>query len=165
MEVLAHSDVDMPRMKTVSFRRPRGPVSAQRGQSLVEVALSLPLLLVLLVGIIEVGRFSYYSIVVSNAARAGAQYGAQTLATAADQTGIQNAARGDGGNVIVVTSGQLCRCAPGAALGGCGAGGACANPAVYVWVTAKERVNAMFSYPGFPPHVDLANTVQMRVGQ
>src|SRR5580704_13108987 len=59
------------------------------GQSLIELAFVIPFLL--LVGIIEIGRFAFYSIVVANAARAGAQYGAQSLATAADTTGISTA--------------------------------------------------------------------------
>jgi len=52
------------------------------------VALLLPLLLLLLVGTIEIGRFAYYAILVANSARAGAQYGSQSLVTSADTTGI-----------------------------------------------------------------------------
>ena len=46
----------------------------QRGVALVEFALVVPLLALLLVGIIEIGRFAYFSIAVANAARAGVQY-------------------------------------------------------------------------------------------
>jgi Flp pilus assembly protein TadG len=65
----------------------------ERGQSLLEVALALPILLLLLLGIIEVGRYAQLAIVVADAARAGAIYGAQSSATAgqtdnaADQSG------------------------------------------------------------------------------
>ena len=55
---------------------------SERGQSLLEVALALPILLLLLLGIIEVGRYAQLAILVSDAARAGAIYGAQSVATA-----------------------------------------------------------------------------------
>lgn len=46
------------------------------GTAMVELALALPFLLVLSLGLIEVGRYTAYSILVGNAARAGAQVGA-----------------------------------------------------------------------------------------
>lgn len=45
-----------------------------RGQSLVEMALLLPILLVLIIGAIEFGRLFYTKIVITNAAREGAYY-------------------------------------------------------------------------------------------
>ena len=47
----------------------------KRGQSLVEIALVLPLLLILFLGIAEVGFFLFSHVQVANAARAGARYG------------------------------------------------------------------------------------------
>ena len=41
----------------------------QSGQSLLEIALLLPFLLLLTIGIIEVGRYAYISVLVGNAAR------------------------------------------------------------------------------------------------
>ena len=79
-----------------TLRRPRvSGNSAENGQTLLEVALLTPLLLLLLVGIFEVGRFAYYSIEVSNAARAAVQYGAQSLADAKDSVGLTQAAKSD----------------------------------------------------------------------
>jgi Flp pilus assembly protein TadG len=60
---------------------------SQRGQSLIEVALLTPLLLSLMVGTIEMGRYAYLSILVGNAARAGAAYGSQSLALSVDASG------------------------------------------------------------------------------
>ncbi|HSN94298.1 MAG TPA: TadE family protein [Anaerolineaceae bacterium] len=45
-----------------------------QGQSLVEMALLLPMLLVLVIGAIEFGRLFYTKIVITNAAREGAYY-------------------------------------------------------------------------------------------
>jgi Flp pilus assembly protein TadG len=139
----------------------------QRGQSLLEVAFVVPVLLLLMVGLIEIGRFAYYSVLVSNAAHAGAQYGAQSLITSGDVGGIQQAAKNDGqiaGITMTVNPVQLCGCSSGA-LGGCPSGGGCANPLVYVQVTASETVNSMFRYPGIPRNIALSSTVTMRVSQ
>jgi len=48
----------------------------ERGQSLVEFALMLPILLLLLLGAIDLGRAFHSSISITNAAREGAFYGA-----------------------------------------------------------------------------------------
>ncbi len=45
-----------------------------RAQALVEFALLLPLLLVLILGAMDLGRVFYYKIVLTNAAREGANY-------------------------------------------------------------------------------------------
>lgn len=64
------------------------------GQSLVEIAITLPLLLLLLAGGAEFACLAYSSIEVSNAAKAAVQYGGQAGNTAVDsgtQSGMQNA--------------------------------------------------------------------------
>ena len=65
-----------------------------RGQASVELALSLPLLLMMFLVVVETGRAFYIAISLANAARAGVQYGAQNLSTAADNAGMQTAATG-----------------------------------------------------------------------
>ena len=96
----------------------RDPKSARirvcSGQTVVEVALLLPILLLLLVGVIEIGRYAYFDILISNAARAGAQYGAQSLIQAADVAGIRTAAQNDGLAAMTITTTQQCGCAAGA---------------------------------------------------
>jgi Flp pilus assembly protein TadG len=130
----------------------------------LELALLLPLLLLLLVGVIEIGRYAYFDILVSNAARAGAQYGAQSLIQAADVAGIQTAAQNDGLNSMTITTAQQCGCVAGG-LGGCPSGAVCPQPLVYVQVTATNRFNSLFNYPGLPASLTLSSTVTMRVSQ
>lgn len=79
-------------------------IAEERAQALVEVALTLPILLVLLLGAAEMARVSYVAIEVENAARAAVQYGAQNSTTAADATGMQTAASNDASNVASVTA-------------------------------------------------------------
>jgi Flp pilus assembly protein TadG len=146
-----------------------GPAS---GQSILEMALVLPILLLLLVGTIEIGRFAYYSILVASAARAGAQYGAQNLATAADKTGIQTAALNDGQNVTgltvpTATIQQLCGCNGSSLSTTCPATG-CAkpeHPLVYIQVQAQGTFSSLFSYPGIPASITINSMEKMRVAQ
>lgn len=46
------------------------------GQGLVEFALTLPLLILIMVGVLDLGRLYFASMTVTNAAREGARYGA-----------------------------------------------------------------------------------------
>jgi len=115
---------------------------------------------------VEIGRYAYFDILVSNAARAGAQYGSQSLTAAADASGIQSAAQGDGLASFSITPIQLCGCdsAPGD-LGGCPTGSVCAHPLVYIQVTVSGTFSSLFSYPGLPASMMLTSTVTMRVAQ
>jgi Flp pilus assembly protein TadG len=88
------------------------------GQALVELALVVPLLLTLALGVIEIGRYAYIAILVGNAARAGAAYGAQGRTFSSDTGGIiaaaladfagggssSNTSNGLGGDTLTVTS-------------------------------------------------------------
>jgi Flp pilus assembly protein TadG len=144
-------------------------LSGTRGQSVLEFALVLPIMLLLLIGVIEVGRFAYFSILVANAARAGAQYGAQGLATAADTPGIQAAAENDGQNLpqLTVTASQACGCNGAGLSGTCPATGCTLpnHPLVYVQVQASGTFNSLFNYPGLPPSFTVSSTEKMRVAQ
>jgi len=68
----------------------------QAGQSLIEVALALPVLLILLLGIADGARAYYYASIVANGAREGANYAArhdtatvaQVTQRACDATGL-----------------------------------------------------------------------------
>jgi len=92
----------------------RCKILGKRGQALVETALVFPILLTFLIGVTELARVERASIVVSNAAKAGAQYAAQNGSTAQDTTGIFNAASAEGaGYSIDTTSSYTCVCSDG----------------------------------------------------
>lgn len=61
----------------------------EEGQAIVELALTLPILILLLLGAVEFGRYAYVAIEISNAAKAAAQYGSQNSVTATDVSGMQ----------------------------------------------------------------------------
>src|ERR1017187_2493208 len=99
-----------------SARRIFGTARLESGQSVLEVALLSPLLVLMLFGMIDLSRWVFQAVEVSSAARAGAQYGAQNLATAADTGstgGIVTAAKNDVPDIpsLIVTPSTVCQCA------------------------------------------------------
>lgn len=148
----------------------------QSGQSLLELSLLLPFLLLLTIGVIEIGRYAYISVLVGNAARAGAAYGSQGLAQSIDTAGISAAATNDfqsnGVSGLHVTSSDTCQCDSLGTLGSpvsCtgSSAGTCASGhwIVTLNVTASGAFNSMFQYPGIPRFISLSNTAKMRVTQ
>ncbi|MDQ2840158.1 MAG: pilus assembly protein [Acidobacteriota bacterium] len=137
------------------------------GQALVELALSVPLLLIILVGVAEFGRFAYFAIEISNAAHAGVQYGAQTNVTASDRAGMQSAATSDGSDVPGISASAIhyCACSNGTASTclptDCGG----ARIVEYVKVNTTATVSPMFSYPGISQTLTLTGQAVMRVEQ
>src|ERR1017187_8834195 len=69
------------------------------GNAMVEIALSVTLCATLLLGAAEFGTLAYSAIEVSNAAHAGAAYGAQSHTTADDVSNMKTAATQDAPNV------------------------------------------------------------------
>ena len=83
------------------------------GAALVELALTAPLFILLMLGGIELGRIAYYAIEIQNAARAGASYGSTNIGNAANTTTTQQAAKNDAPDIsdlVVVTPGRTCVC-------------------------------------------------------
>jgi Flp pilus assembly protein TadG len=74
----------------------------ERGANLVEMALILPLLLLLLAGVVDIGRAYHTYITIINAAREGARYGVNRPW---DTSGIQTMVRNEAQNSNVNLSG------------------------------------------------------------
>jgi Flp pilus assembly protein TadG len=103
---------------------PLGPkqiVRREDAQSLVELALLMPLFILLLLGSAELARFGWAAILVANAARAGAAYGSQNVNAATDLASIQTVALKDGINLpnLVTTRTQTCACSNGNTIASC----------------------------------------------
>ncbi len=85
----------------------------EKGQSAVEFALVVPVLVLLLVVIADFGRVFFVSIAVKNAARAGAQYGSQTNTTAGDFAGMAQETCNDYSSATAGTcAASPCTCGP-----------------------------------------------------
>ena len=74
------------------FHRQQGTAGARRGQSLVELALLMPLLALILIGAIDLGRAFYQYTQLTNSVQAGALYGYALphAVTAADSANPEN---------------------------------------------------------------------------
>lgn len=84
-------------MTTLPYARP------ERGQSLVEFAMVVPLLLLVICGILEFGNILLTQIQLQNAVREGARYAALNGCTATD-SGIQSKVRGYTNGLAISTS-------------------------------------------------------------
>jgi Flp pilus assembly protein TadG len=156
---------------------------SQKGQSLVEVALLTPLLLAMLLGAIELGRYAYLSILVANAAHAGALYAAQGPGQAGDTPGIIQAADNDFENngqnvtVLAVSSQIACGCESGGTIASPLTGSSCsaysvsqsqADCSVGYWtnmvtVTASAKFHSLFNYPWIPSTLPVTRQSTMQV--
>ena len=160
----------------------------QRGQALIDLAFLMPILAGLCIGVIEMGRYAYVSILIGNAARGGAGYGSQSLPQSVDTTGIANVAKYDfagatGGttkkngqlaSALTVTSVVSCGCdSSGTTVtAGCStdtnpSAGSCASGhwVVVLSVTATGTFSALFNYPWIPSSITVTRTSSMRVAQ
>jgi Flp pilus assembly protein TadG len=133
---------------------------SQVGTAVIEFALTLPLLIMLLIGSIEFGRYEYYAILCAHAARAGLEYGAQNVYTAKNTAGIQNAALQDAQNLgWVVTPSYFC--VQNLAVVTCPT-----TPTVttyYLQVSVTGTFYSLFHYPWIPSSMQLNSTETMLV--
>lgn len=148
-------------------RRIRRLLGRQDGNALVEIGLLTPVMLGLIVGAVDYGRFAVEQATISSAARAGAQYGIQDQTYAMNTNGMRDAAREDAKDpALDVTPLNYCECpeAVGTIID-CGIG-ICADGTwapMYVEVTAQRTFDFIFDYPGVPQSKDVIFTSKMRV--
>jgi Flp pilus assembly protein TadG len=139
-------------------RKPRRHRSlrSQAGQSAVEFGLMAPvIILIFLIGADVARAFSTLSIL-SNAARAGAQYGGQNRSTAADFAGMRTAATNDANGLagFSATASNVCQCNGSSIL--CTAASSCAsNLQVYVQVNTSASFSTVLPYPGITQTLQL----------
>jgi Flp pilus assembly protein TadG len=138
-------------------------VKSECGQSLVELALTFPVLIALLIGAMEFGRLAYATVELASAARAGAAYGIQNPVTFADTTGIAAAVTNDSPDISsfspVTVSTFSCTCSDGTAVTCATAATLCVGTA-HIIKTLQVKVTATispsFHVPGLPTSYKLA---------
>lgn len=148
------------------------PFGSASGQSLVEMSVLVPMLLLILLGAIELGRYAYSGILLANAARAGAGYGSQSQFTAADLPGITAAVCNDfqGASTcgLTVSKSYLCQCDSAGTIGSsidCTSGTCSAGQreVVSLEVTVTGTFDSLFKYPGIPQSITVTKTAIMRI--
>jgi len=150
------------------------PTQNETGAALVELAVSLPLLILILVGTIDFARIFYTAIELSNAARAGAEYATYDVGRATgSMTNAQNAAIAAAPNINTVSASasSLCQCAtnsgvvtattpPNTCTATCsGTGG---HIVISVTVTATRTFTTIARFPGVPNTITLSRSATLR---
>jgi Flp pilus assembly protein TadG len=138
-----------------------------RGQASVELALSLPLLLMMFLVVVETGRAFYIAISVANAARAGVQYGSQSLTTANDNAGMQTAADNDAPNIAGMTAvaTHFCQCSDGSASTCLATDCSGSHRLVYTQVNTSASYSPLINFMGILPAMTVPGKAIMRVAQ
>ena len=137
----------------------------------MELVLVVPLLVILLLGAIEIGRAAYYAIAVTNASRAAVQYGAQKSSTAQDENGIKQAAVDDFGfgspmlSLDNVTKSFFYTWEDGTPAD-CGGADDCSGHLInrYLKVTTQLQLTPLIAFPGLPGSYALKGEADMRIG-
>ena len=128
---------------------------SESGSALVELGLSLPMLLMILLGSEELARFAYTAIETSNAAHAAALYAASGAGASVDAPGMSTAATSDSGNLtgksaVAITSAvTTCTCSDGSSPSSCSDNTTCESAGAGMIATVSVTTQAKF-YPLFP---------------
>jgi len=130
----------------------------ESGQALVELALTMSMLIVMLLGAVQMGLLAYAAIEVANTAKAAAQYGAQNPGTSVDTTTMQTLAVNEAKDYgitlntpISVTHATGCAKSGAVTAGssGCTAGGGYVVQTITVSTSAQ--VTPLIRLPGLGP--------------
>jgi Flp pilus assembly protein TadG len=146
------------------------------GQSMLEFALMLPFLMLLMIGIIEIGRAIFYTVEVNHAATAGVDSGAQNATTAQNFSQIETYATADAafpGTMTAVAS-NGCTCDDGggtsctypvSSLTNCSAISCSSGGQVVecVQVVTQANITPLFHFPGLPTNYQANGQAVMRV--
>ena len=138
---------------------------SEEGIALLEFCLITPLIVLLFLGIVDLGLVSVQSMTVNRAAEAGALYG--TLAdnntdTAGMQAAATRAANGLAGFRVTATT--WCTCTSAGPATSCSA--SCPNsasPIQYVQVQTAAPASLIVKYPGLPAALQLSGSSILRV--
>ena len=157
------------------------------GAALIELAVVLPLFVLITFGAFELGRVAHYTIEVENAARAGASYGGENMGNASSSSTVTQAAQNDAPDLpsLTATPGAGCVCEtldltsdtpsfnPSSGVLSCtdpiitactGASSTVSKNIVsYVTVSTRATVNSVFSVGGLPATYTIHGYSAMRI--
>jgi hypothetical protein len=128
-----------------------------------------PVLGLLLVGAADFARAFYFNQEVIASARAGAQYGSQTVGNAADSTGIKAAAVANAINIPGFAASNVttstCTCSPPSGVTACASSycNGANSQATYVTVISTATFTTLVHYPGVPQTTSMSATAIMQV--
>jgi Flp pilus assembly protein TadG len=155
-----------------------GSGRSDNGSALVELAIALPLLVLIMAAAIDYARIFYMAMALTNAARAGAQYGAFSAAQSVNYTGMQNAATASTNlSGVTASASRECVCATDSGAfsatvtpNDCTSPEATACPsghrAIFVTVWAHSTFTTlMWNFPAIASTTSISRMATLRVAQ
>jgi Flp pilus assembly protein TadG len=155
----------------------------EQGVALVEFAIVVPILVLLVIGLIEVGRFTSYGIRLSNAAHAGATYGISRTAgqNAILSANVASAACSDSGftctsstpapghtaspDTMYISSSLSCSYSDGTVNSACPLPSAGISRSMFIQVSTSASFKPLLKLPLMPNAVPMSANAVMQVGQ
>jgi Flp pilus assembly protein TadG len=136
-----------------------------KGQSTLELAIILPVMLILLLAAADFGRALFVAIDVQSAAQAGALYGSQSVVTAADSPGMITAAKNDANEISNLSvSASQCTCTTPSNVASCPQAYCTNNPrANYIEVDTHASFQLLGTYLVISSPVQLSGKAIMQV--
>lgn len=125
----------------------------------------MPIFLTLLLVAGDFGRALFVAVDLQNAARAGAQYGSQSVITSADSAGMITAAKADGAEISNLTvSASQCTCLTTPSVPACAQNYCSDNPqATFVEVDTYASYQLIETYLGITSPMQLSGKAIMQV--
>lgn len=157
--------------------RLRRAVAPDSGGALIELAVALPVLILILVAAIDFSRVFYTAMALTNAARAGAQFGAHSTANSGNFAGMEATAVASVNTTgITAVASRTCQCATdlGVFSPTSPTVNDCVTPSpiscserhlvITVTVETRKTFNTIFgNVPGIPNTINLVRTATQRV--
>ena len=140
--------------------------SPPRGGAIIEFALIMPFLVLLAVGLCDLGFAVYNSMQVQAAAEAGAQYAVRHTWDATAVAAAVTGATGTGGISATPAPSEVCACPGGGVLTQIGCTSTCPSgdpPGTYASVSALLLYQTVLPYPGLPATLTLAGQAYRRL--
>jgi Flp pilus assembly protein TadG len=138
---------------------------SSKGQSTLELAIILPVMLLLLLAAADFGRALFVAIDLQSAAQAGALYGSQNVIAAADSSGMVTAAKNDGNEISNLSvSASQCTCTTASKVQSCPQAYCVDNPqANYIEVDTHASFELLGTYLGISSPIQLSGKAIMQV--
>ena len=137
-----------------------------RGTAAIEFAIGAPVLMILLVGLVEVGFAAYQSMQVQNAVEAGVMYATQNGWDSAGISAAVTNATGAGGMTASPAPAQFCGCPGAGSITAFTCTATCpdgTSPGQYVQVNATLARISIFPGSGLTLPVNLTATSTVRI--
>jgi Flp pilus assembly protein TadG len=151
-------------------------IRSEIGGPIIELAMSLPLLVLVFAVTVDFARVFHQSIALMDAARAGAQWGSYSTVRSTQTANIQSAATSATSlSGVTAAASRSCQCAsdagtfsPTSPANDCSSAEATACPGSHRVITVSVTTSKSFSplmgnVPGLPSSISLSRTATLRV--